>query len=60
MKYSEITYPKWFIDELVNEEDKEKARNGLLKSTYKFKFRFRNNHIEYEQKVLHHIISKIL
>ena len=24
------TYPQWFIDELVNEEDKEKAINGNL------------------------------
>lgn len=27
-----MTYPQWFIDELAYEEDKEKARNGELKS----------------------------
>ena len=26
----ERVYPQWFIDELVNEKYKEKAKNGLL------------------------------
>lgn len=54
MKYSERAYPKWFIDELVNEEDKEKARNGILKSTDRVKFKCSKDHL-YDQRVCDHI-----
>lgn len=47
-------YPQWFIDELVNEDDKEKARNGLLSSRDRVKFKCENGHI-YEQLVYNHI-----
>ena len=47
-------YPEWFIDELVNEEDKEKARAGSLKSTEKVEFKCDKGHV-YEQDVHNHI-----
>lgn len=47
-------YTDWFIDELVNEEDKERAMDGSLKSTEKVEFKCDNVHI-YEQVILHHI-----
>ena len=48
------TYPQWFIDELVNEDDNERARNGSLLSKDKVKFRCENGH-EYEQTINLHI-----
>ena len=48
-------YPQWFIDELVNEEDKEKARNGSLRSTDIVTFICEKGHV-YKQKVCRHII----
>ena len=51
---SKRVYPQWFIDELVNEEDKNKARNGTLMNRSKVKFKCDNGHI-YEQAVSHHI-----
>lgn len=49
------TYPKWFIDELVNEEDKLRANNGSLTSKEKVKFKCENGH-EYEMNVGHKIV----
>ena len=37
-------YPQWFIDELVNEEDKERARNGSLKTSEKILLKCMNEH----------------
>lgn len=33
MKHKNNSYPQWFIDALLYEEDKEKAKNGTLKSS---------------------------
>jgi hypothetical protein len=30
--------PQWFIEQLVNEEDKERAREGLVRSSDKLQF----------------------
>ena len=49
-----MAYPQWFIDELVAEEDNEKAKNGLLLSKNRVKFKCKNGH-EYEQVVSMHI-----
>ncbi len=50
-----VVYPQWFIDELVNEEDKIKARNGSLVSSDLVDFKCNNGHI-YNQYVKDHII----
>ena len=47
-------YPQWFIDELVNNEDKERALCGSLISTEVVSFRCSNGHI-YSQLVNSHI-----
>lgn len=47
-------YTEWFIDELVNEEDKERAKNGSLMNHSKVKFECGKGHI-YEQIVYNHI-----
>ena len=47
-------YPQWFIDELVNEEDKERAMDGILTTSANVEFRCKNNHI-YFQNVSNHI-----
>jgi len=51
---SKRVYPDWFIDDLVNEEDKEKAKSGVLKSTDIVEFKCSNSHI-YKQVVRSHI-----
>lgn len=48
------TYPEWFINELVNIEDKEKARNGSLRTRDKVLFKCTNGHV-YEQVISKHI-----
>lgn len=50
-------FPEWFINELVDEEDKEKARNGELKTTDRVNFRCEHDHI-YSQEVRNHITLK--
>ena len=52
------TYPQWFIDELVNEEDKEKARKGDLYKKAKVLFRCNKNHT-YTQCVQKHITTSL-
>lgn len=47
-------YPQWFIDYLLNDEDKQRAREGLLKSTEKVWFVCPKGH-----KTLAQIGSKI-
>lgn len=47
-------YPQWFIDDLLNEEDKEKAKKGVLFSNSKVKFRCNKGHI-YTQIIHNHI-----
>ena len=47
-------YPQWFIDELVNEEDKEKAKSSILTSKDIVTFKCENGH-EYRQLVGVHI-----
>ena len=49
------SYPKWFVDELVNEEDKDKARDGSLMNTSKVEFRCDECGNVYEQVVGNHI-----
>ena len=44
------SYPDWFIDELVDEEDKKRALSCELKSTDRIRFICENNHI-YESTV---------
>lgn len=46
---SKRVYPQWFIDELVNEECKERARNGELKTNERISFKCEKGHI-YEQR----------
>ena len=48
-------YPQWFIDELVNEDCKERARNGELKTNERISFKCEKGHI-YDQEVKYHII----
>ena len=50
-------FPEWFINELVDEEDREKARNGELKTTDRVNFRCERDHI-YSQEVRNHITLK--
>ena len=38
-------YPEWFINELVDEEDKKRALSCELKSTDRIRFMCENNHI---------------
>lgn len=47
-------YPQWFIDELVNEKDKEKAKLGTLRSSLCAKFKCEYGHI-YTQRISNHI-----
>lgn len=47
-------YPEWFINDLVHEEDKEKARNGTLSSVNSVDFVCKKGHI-YKQLVKSHI-----
>lgn len=51
---SKVIYPQWFIDELVHEEDKERARNRQLLTTEKVDF-ICEIHGKYNQKVGDHI-----
>lgn len=51
---NKVDYPQWFIDELANESEKERARNGELKSTDKIDF-VCPIHGVYNQKVGEHI-----
>ena len=50
-------YPKWFIEELVNEEDKKRALSGDLSGSEKVLFRCIDNkeHDNYIQLVRNHI-----
>ena len=50
-------YPQWFIDELVNEEDKQRALVGDISGTEKLVFRCLENekHRNYIQEVKNHI-----
>ena len=48
-------YPEWFIDDLVHEEDKIKARNGTLMSTLKVDFKCNKGHV-YNQLISNHIV----
>lgn len=48
-------YPQWFIDELVNEDDKKRARSGSLLSTCEVKFYCPECKNTYLQKVKYHI-----
>lgn len=52
--YSKRIYPQLFINELINEEDKIKARNGILMNTSKIEFKCDKGHT-YEQSVNSHI-----
>ena len=47
-------YPQWFIDELANEEDKERAKNCTLTTKEKVLFKC-DKHGVYEQTVSAHI-----
>lgn len=49
-------YPQWFIDELVNDEDREKAINGSLLNKEKVLFTCPEGHV-YMQCVNSHIYS---
>ena len=49
------TYPQWFIDELVNEEDKIRAINGSLKTTESVVFRCPQGH-EFKQLIGNRIV----
>lgn len=49
-----LVYPDWFIDELYNEEDKEKAQQGLLSTYTKVKFKCSCGEV-YEQQITNHI-----
>ena len=49
-----IVYPQWFIDELYLEEDKEKAKAGLLSTHTKVKFKCSCGEL-YEQQITNHI-----
>ena len=53
-KHKKTVYPQWFIDELYLEEDKEKARNGLLSTTQKVEFLCTCGNT-YIQKITNHI-----
>ena len=48
-------YPQWFIDELVNEEDKERAISGDLKTTESVKFECSECKSHYTQIINNHI-----
>ena len=47
-------YPQWFIDDLVLDEDKNRAKNGTLSTSEKVLFKCENGHI-FEQLVKNHI-----
>lgn len=51
---SKIAFPDWFINELVNENDKEKALNGNLSANCIVILKCKNNHI-YSKKVCQRI-----
>ena len=48
-------YPEWFIDELVNEEDKERARLKLLSTKERVSFKCDKGEKHYTQIVGDHI-----
>ena len=48
-------YPEWFIDELVDENDKKIAKDGSLLSTCEVKFYCKECQNTYLQKVKYHI-----
>lgn len=48
-------YPDWFINDLVNKEDKQRAKDGTLSSSEIVEFKCFNNHV-YSQQVKCHII----
>ena len=48
-------YPQWFIDELVHDEDKDNARNGVLKSSDHVDFMCTTCGTVYNQLVSSHI-----
>ena len=57
--YNEIlnnsrSYPEWFIDELVNDEDKKNAKNRTLRTRDTVLFKCENGHT-YEQTISQHI-----
>lgn len=54
-RQTDYTYPKWFIDELANEEDKILAMNNTLVSTKVVSF-ICVKHGEYTQRVSDHIV----
>ena len=50
-----IGYPQWFIDDLYNEEGKEKSRNGELRSDSSIlEFMCGHGHI-YKSRISNHI-----
>lgn len=51
---SKRVYPDWIIEEMVNEEDKEKARLGTLTSEDTVEFMC-EKHGPYKQKIFNHI-----
>lgn len=48
-------YPEWFIEDLVKEDDKQRAREGSLLTTEKVTFKCSKGHI-YTQLVSNHIV----
>ena len=53
--FDKRVYPQWFIDELMNDGDKERARNGELRTNERISFKCEKGHI-YDQEVKYHII----
>ncbi len=48
-------YPQWFVDELYLEKDKEKAKNGIIKTSDILSFLCSKCGKEYKQRVANHI-----
>lgn len=58
---SKRTYPQWFIDELVNDVDKEKAKCGELSSKNEIEFICNGCRSKYKQKyiiILNYLLGK--
>ena len=53
-------YPQWFIEDLVNDDDKQKALKGTLEHTKKVLFHCREGHPDFYQEVSSHINLKTL
>lgn len=59
-KANRRVYPQWFIDELIRDEDKERAIDGSLPSTKRVCVRCLKCGYEYETKVGNHICLKTM